>query len=74
MTIRIADGDVPREINPQHGWRAPESLISPPPQKKGEEQGKSEGHFYSNNVKALKDDEAFLYLTVVEERKRHQKF
>lgn len=36
MTIRTADGDVPREINPQHGWRAPESLISPSPPKKNE--------------------------------------
>lgn len=30
MRIRTADGDVPWEINPQHGWRAPEILISPP--------------------------------------------
>lgn len=60
MTIRTADGDVPREINPQHGWRAPESLITPPPPKKKERnKGISEGHFYSNNIKAVKDGEGF---------------
>lgn len=73
MTIRTADGDVPPEINPQHGWRAPETLISPPPQKwRGTREKR--GTIYSNNLKALKDGEGFLYLIAVEESRRHQKF
>lgn len=72
MTIRAADGDVPREINPQHGWRAPKSLISPPQKKnKREEEGKSERPFYSNNVKALKNGDGVM---TVEESRRLQRF
>lgn len=33
-----------------------------------------EGRFHSNNVKAVKDGEGFLYLILVEESRRHQKF
>lgn len=71
MTIRTADGDVPREINPQHGWRAPEILISPPKMRGSREK---RGTLNSNNVKAIKDGEGFLYLIVTEEHRRHKKF
>lgn len=40
MTIRTADGDMSREINPQHGWRAPEILISPSKKERNEGQAR----------------------------------
>ena len=49
MTVQAADGDVPREINPQQSETAPEILIMP---QKGEKQEgeKKEKRCHINNL------------------------